>query len=95
VVGAGSANALLVAGATPGATVFFVAAASALFLPFKGGVLGPHPSLVVPVSADPAGRAALPYLWPNLPAGLSLWAQAWLPPGSEWSSSKTLRGTSG
>lgn len=91
----GSANALLVAGAPPGGTVQFVAGAAPLLLPFKGGVLGPQPTLVVPLPADLAGRATLSFSWHGLPAGTQVWAQAWMQDAGAWAATRTLLGTSG
>ncbi|RKY20586.1 MAG: hypothetical protein DRQ55_07190 [Planctomycetota bacterium] len=88
----GSANTLLVAGATACSAVFLVVGASALLQPFKGGVLGPQPTLLLSLSSDASGRAELAFVGPSVPAGLLIWAQAWVPPGTGWSSSMTLRG---
>ena len=46
-------------------------------------------------AADNAGRATLAYTWPALPAGLQLWAQAWMQDAGVWRSTRTLLGTSG
>ncbi len=48
-------------------------------LPLLGGVLVPRPDVAVPLSTDARGSAFLQQRWPlGVPAGLSLYAQAWL-----------------
>lgn len=48
-------------------------------LPAKGGVLVPFPSAVIPLVTDGGGTSSLGAHWPPaIPAGFTLWMQAWI-----------------
>ncbi len=69
---------------------------SELGAPFKGGTLVPAPDILVNLFTDADGGASLPAIWPGgVPAGVTLWFQAWMvdaagPAG--FSASNGLRG---
>lgn len=70
-------------GAAPLAPAFFVLGLSRIDLPLFGGVLVPAPDLALPTTTDSQGAAATVQTWPTgLPAGLTLWAQAWITDGA-------------
>jgi hypothetical protein len=77
--------------ATPGEMLWFVAGYSGLGLPFKGGVMGPQPDIILGLPADAAGHVELSFTWPAFaPSGVSLFVQAWMNDTSGWASSRTL-----
>jgi hypothetical protein len=65
-------------GAPPVTLASLVAGLSALDAPFKSGTLIPTPTIVLPLGTDATGALDLPFLWPNLPAGIDLWVQVWI-----------------
>jgi hypothetical protein len=76
---------------------FLVVGFSAVFQPFKGGVMVPDllaPSRIFPVSLNHLGRGEAAGRFPDaFPSGLTLFAQAWMPDGAAvagWSSSNAL-----
>jgi hypothetical protein len=78
---AGTMAHLSLAGAVPGASTSIVVGVAELLAPFKGGLLVPSPDVLVHgVMADVQGAWSLSFAWPaGLPAGASLWFQAWSP----------------
>jgi hypothetical protein len=96
---AGSSNQLSLIGAEPSAAAILVVGLSALYAPFKGGLLVPSPLVLVFTSTNPSGQLFLPFTWPaNGPAGVSLHFQLWVsdsagPAG--FAASNGLKGTSG
>ncbi|MHC5211465.1 MAG: FG-GAP repeat domain-containing protein [Planctomycetota bacterium] len=76
----GTVHALLLDDARPDTTATLVVGFSALAAPFKGGVLGPSPDLLVSgLPTDAGGALALPFILPaSAPPGLTLWMQAWI-----------------
>ncbi|HVQ25841.1 MAG TPA: hypothetical protein VMV01_11720, partial [Planctomycetota bacterium] len=83
----------------PSAAAILVVGLSALYAPFKGGLLVPSPLVLVFTSTNPSGQLFLPFTWPaNGPAGVSLHFQLWVsdsagPAG--FAASNGLKGTSG
>ena len=71
---------LSIADGDPFAPAFLVAGASALHVPFKGGLLMPKLDLLVPLVLDGSGKLDVQSTWPaGIPSGTPLWLQAWLP----------------
>ncbi|MCB9898851.1 MAG: DNRLRE domain-containing protein [Planctomycetes bacterium] len=70
----------LLTNAPPAASAYFVLGVSALFAPFKGGVLVPNPDLVVGgLPTGPLGVLGFGLTWPlGVPAGLPIWIQDWI-----------------
>ena len=70
---------------------------SPLFAPFKGGTLVPDNDLLLPLALDPDGVALVAGTWPpGLPAGVSLWFQAWHPDAAGpagWVASHAIQAT--
>jgi len=78
-VAGGSVITLSVAGAKPLSPTDLVVGFTALLAPLKGGVLVPHPDLLLPIPTDAAGAILFPALWPlGVPAGLHLYFQSWI-----------------
>jgi len=77
---AGSVVQLRLDRAAPLAAATLVVGFSALNAPFKGGVLVPSADvLIVGLATDGTGQLVMPATWPSgLPAGFSLWYQAWV-----------------
>jgi hypothetical protein len=90
-----SALSLLVCHAPAAAPVSLVVGFSFLGAPFKGGVLVPHPDLILSgLATNAAGTLSLAATWPSgVPAGSKLWLQAWLAPTSGLCASNAIRGT--
>lgn len=67
--------------AAPFSSASLIVGFSLLELPFKGGVLVPTPSLVLPpLPTNGVGKLVLGVTWPAAaPSGLPLYLQAWLP----------------
>jgi len=67
--------------ARPGALAVLVVGLTALNAPFKGGVLVPHPDLLLAgLPVDAAGTLALSGAWnPDVAGGASVFFQAWIP----------------
>jgi subtilisin family serine protease len=67
--------------ARPGALAVLVVGLSAINAPFKGGILVPNPDLLLSgLLVDGAGTLSLSGAWsPELPAGSSVYFQAWIP----------------
>ncbi|HZL98703.1 MAG TPA: hypothetical protein VFD43_00495 [Planctomycetota bacterium] len=80
----GSLTSLALDGAAPGTATTLVVGVSELSAPFKGGLLVPSPHVLVPgLMADAGGSWTLSFAWPaGLPAGATLWFQAWTPDGA-------------
>lgn len=78
---AGAPAVLSLAHGVPSGSAFLAIGTSVLGAPFKGGVFVPAPDVVLgPLALDGAGALALGAAWPSgVPAGSSLWWQAWLP----------------
>jgi hypothetical protein len=98
VLTAGSPLALEVDGAAPDAASVLVAGLSSLGAPFKGGVMWPHPDLVLAgLALDANGFLELAGAWPaGLPSGLQLYLQFWIPDAlgpHGWSATNGLRAT--
>jgi hypothetical protein len=76
----GTVHALLLEQARPDTTATLVVGFVELAAPFKGGVLGPSPDLLVfGLPTDAEGALALPFILPAAaPPGLTLWMQAWV-----------------
>jgi hypothetical protein len=76
----GTPLSLRVTGAKPFAPARLIVGTQLLQLPFKGGVLVPLPTLVLPpLPTNALGQLVLSTTWPPaLPSGLSLYAQAWI-----------------
>jgi hypothetical protein len=93
----GSPFGLDLAAAAPSAPVAFVLGLSELSAPFKGGVLGPSPDLIVfGLLSDASGGLQLAAPWPVLAPATTLWFQFWIedavgPFG--WAASNTLSAT--
>ena len=71
---------LVLGQAAPSSTFVLIIGSSATNQPFKGGVLGPAPDVVLGgFSTNGAGSASLEGRWPSAwPAGLELFLQAWI-----------------
>ncbi|HEX5009031.1 MAG TPA: FG-GAP-like repeat-containing protein [Planctomycetota bacterium] len=64
--------------APPSSATTLVIGTSALFAPFKGGVLVPLPTALVPAVTDAGGAISLSATWPaGLPPGLTIYLQYW------------------
>ncbi|MHC5211692.1 MAG: choice-of-anchor B family protein [Planctomycetota bacterium] len=75
----GSANAVDLTNAAPSSTTTLVVGFSGLFAPFKGGTLVPMPDLLLfALPIDGAGAASLPFVWPAVPPGITLYWQHWI-----------------
>ena len=74
---AGSPTSVVLSQGKPGAPAALVVGLTAVNLPFKQGVLVPHPNVLLNVPAlSPAGAMVLNFHWPaGLPAGFSLYWQ--------------------
>ncbi len=72
---------LTLTAAKPGALAVLVIGVSALNAPFKGGLLVPHPDvLLAGLPVDPSGSLALSGAWsPDVPGGVPVYFQAWIP----------------
>jgi hypothetical protein len=83
--------------AAPVAPAWLLLGYSQLVAPFKGGVLGPLPGLLLPFATSPAGRIVLSGDWPvGVPSGTPLVLQYWIqdavgPAG--WSASNAIATT--
>src|SRR5262249_49077010 len=79
VLSAGSTISLLLSGAGPTWPVTLVTSFSPLAVPFKGGLLWPELTLVLPgFLTDGGGQLALSATWPaGIPSAISIWAQFW------------------
>lgn len=78
----GSANLLGLSDVAPASTATLVVGIQPLYAPFKGGTMVPKPFLQVPLPTG-AGEVVLPFTWPNgVPAGTSLYFQAWTQDGA-------------
>jgi len=90
----GDAMSLALAGALPAHPLVLVAGLSAVSLPFKGGVMLPHPDLLSFTTTGADGTRQWNGTWPrNVPA-MSFYFQAWLedPQGvAGWAASNGLR----
>ena len=76
----GSANLLSLGSAKPVAPVTLIVGLSPARVPFKGGVLGPAPDVLLGgFSTSTTGKLSLSFLWPQtLPVGFAVWVQAWI-----------------
>ncbi|MFT7465007.1 MAG: hypothetical protein ACI9EF_003367 [Pseudohongiellaceae bacterium] len=75
----GSANSVDLSNALAGSTTNLVIGLSLFNVPFKGGVLGPAPDFLffsLPVSG--AGDFNLPFVWPAVGPGFTIWVQHWV-----------------
>ena len=75
----GSSVTLRVSNGLPGAFAFLIAGQSEVLAPFKGGVLVPQPSLIVPVAPlDAQGALQVSGAWPaSMPSGAGFSIQVW------------------
>ncbi|GEM_PF-3590382 len=77
---AGGALTLTLTDAAPASPAWLVLGVNELCVPFKGGTLVPSPDLLLPLTTGSAGEFNLPTTWPaGVPAGLSVYLQAWIP----------------
>lgn len=75
----GTLTELNLTGARPFATAYLLVGFSSLFLPFKGGVLGPAPDGVFPFTVNGLGEIPFPFIWPTgLPSGAIIYWQYWI-----------------
>lgn len=89
---------LSVVNAAPSSPTFLILGATAVNLPFLGGILVPAPTVVVPgIVTDAAGEWHLPSVLPAVvPPGVDLYLQTWVADTSAtlgYSASNALRGT--
>lgn len=70
--------ALLLSGAKESTSGFWIAGATAVNLPLLAGTLVPAPTVLIPLSTDPAGSAELTGTWPGAAPGTTLFVQVWL-----------------
>ncbi|MFT7464395.1 MAG: hypothetical protein ACI9EF_002751 [Pseudohongiellaceae bacterium] len=77
---AGSSWGLSVHGAAASTPVAFIVGLAQLSLPFKGGVLVPSPDIILTgFTSGPNGWLAVGDTWPaGIPAGVSVYQQAWI-----------------
>ena len=67
----------------PNAFGFHVLGTSRIDAPVFGGILVPWPTLLIPFTADPHGRAVLRLpVPPGIPPGATLYAQGWFLDGA-------------
>jgi hypothetical protein len=96
---AGSSNQLALADAAPSSSAVLVFGLNAVWAPFKGGTLVPHPLMLLPLSTNPAGDALLPFVMPpGVSPGTKLYFQIWISdPGASagFSSSNGVLGWTG
>ena len=80
----GSAGSLTLGGGAPSAPAYLLAGLNQLNAAFKGGTLVPDPLIILPRPTQPDGTFIAPWLhWPNgLPAGTTLYFQAWVSDGA-------------
>lgn len=75
----GAAFSVEVSRARPFGPLLLVASPLRVDLPLKGGLLVPHPDLLVALAADAEGRVALASRWPaGIPGPFTFWMQAWV-----------------
>lgn len=84
-------------GAEPNSVASFVLGVTYLGAPFKGGVWGPFPTVLVPgIPTGPSGTIALPTIWPTgLPSFSLVYVQWWMADGAAplgFAGSNTIRG---
>ncbi len=68
---------LAVSSAAPNANAILVLGTGTLLAPFKGGVLVPTPTLLVPLPTDASGAAGLAFTWPG--TTFTIYWQVWIP----------------
>jgi hypothetical protein len=91
----GSPLSLSIAKAPPSSPAWLVVGFASASLPFKGGVLVPHPHLLVPLVTGKVGTLSIDTVWPTVqPPFFTLWFQLWMqhadgPVG--WIASNALR----
>ena len=75
---------IVLADGLPFGTGTLVVGLTNISAPFKGGVIVPHPDILVPLVLDASGLWQIVFPWPaGVPAGLHLYWQAWMPdPGA-------------
>ncbi len=87
-------NELCLVDAPDAGTSLLIAGFSAIDAPFKGGVLGPSPDLLVAVPLTPTGdNLTLFEVPPGVPAGTEVWIQHWIVDAGAvfgWCASNTL-----
>jgi hypothetical protein len=75
----GATTRLTLTGAQPSLDGHWVVGLSRVDAPLKGGVLVPHPDLLVPFLTKPDGTLALDFAWPvGVPSGFSTYVQGWM-----------------
>jgi hypothetical protein len=78
--------------APPLTPAFLVIGFTSLRLPFKGGILGPSPDIILNLFTDATGSITLPFTIPaGTPPGTMLWAQYWFADAVNFCSSNTLK----
>jgi len=85
-------------GALPNSLATLVLGYSYLNAPFKGGVFGPFPDILISgIPTGPVGTINLPSIWPaGIPSGFSFYVQWWMAdPGAAlgFAGSNTIQGT--
>jgi hypothetical protein len=78
--------------------LFLLLGISELLAPFKGGTLVPSPDVILAgLPLDAGGALSLAFAWPpDVPSGLDLWWQAWMPDAAApfgFSATNGVRGT--
>ena len=94
----GSPVTLRVGFGQPFAPAFLIAGATEILVPFKGGVLVPQPTLIIPLGAlDATGGKQVSGTWPaGMPAGAGFSMQVWRPETgapSGFGATTAIRGT--
>jgi len=76
----GDAVTLSLSDALPASTASFVLGLSAVYAPFKQGILVPAPDVILPgLPVDGAGNAQIGATWPaGLPSGFTVYSQCWV-----------------
>jgi len=75
----GSPNQLFLTKAKPSSPAMLFVGLSAINAPFKGGTLVPQPTVLAPLSTNPAGAQSLLFTWPTgVPMGLPVYFQFWI-----------------
>jgi hypothetical protein len=93
----GSINSMAMDSAPPTSPAFLVLGLAPLDAPFKGGILGPSPDVILDLATDAQGEFQLVYEWPLVPAGTRIWAQTWVKVAGSpdpFCATQTLVGTS-
>jgi hypothetical protein len=74
-----NATSVTLSGARPSTPVWFVGGVSTVNLPLASGILIPNPQVIYALNTNPAGKFTLPFVKPaSMPAGVNVYAQAWI-----------------